>query len=155
MNTRRSTTGYVFYLGDGAISWNSKRQPTVALSTTEAEFMAANQCTKEGIWLRQLMADVGCVQEEATTIMCDNQGSIALGRNPKHHSRTKHIDVQHHFIREKMEEEVINLRYCPTQDMVADVLTKALAKDRHVMLCKAMRLVSFDTTQSGSVEDIR
>jgi hypothetical protein len=155
LNTRRSTTGYVFYLGDGAISWNSKRQPTVALSTTEAEYMAANQCAKEAIWLRQLMADVGCVQHKATTIMCDNQGSIALAKNPKHHSRTKHIDVQHHFIREKMEEEVINLTYCPTQDMVADVLTKALAKERHVMLCKAMKLVSFDTTQSGSVEDIR
>ena len=114
--------------------------------------MAANQASKEAIWLTQLMADVGCVQHKATTIMCDNQGSIALAKNPKHHSRTKHIDMQHHFIREKVEEEIIDLRYCPTQDMVADVLTKALAKDRHVMLCKAMKLVSFDTTQSGSVE---
>jgi hypothetical protein len=85
---RRSTTGYVFFVGDGAVSWNSKRQPTVALSTTEAEYMAASQSAKEAVWLRQLMADVGCVQEEATTIMCDNQGCIALAKNPKHHSRT-------------------------------------------------------------------
>jgi hypothetical protein len=153
LDTRRSTTGYVFFIGDGAISWNSKRQPTVALSTTEAEYMATTQAAKEAIWLRQLMADVGCVQGGATTIMSDNQGSIALAKNPKHHSRTKHIDVQHHFIREVVEDEVVELRYCRTQDMVADVLTKALARERHETLTSAMQIVSFDTTQSGSVGD--
>ena len=99
------------------------------------------------------MADVGCVQHKGTTMMSDNQGSIALVKNPKHHSRTKHIDVQHHFIREKLEDGVIDLRYCQTQDMVADVVTKALAKDRHETLRRAMGIVSFDTTQSRSVED--
>ena len=152
-DTRRSTTGYVFFIGQGAISWNSKRQPTVALSTTEAEYMATTQSAKEAIWLRQLMADVGCVQDKATIIMSDNQGSIALAKNPKHHSRTKHIDVQHHFIREKVEMENIELRYCQTQYMVADVLTKALTKDRHETLRRVMGIVSFDTTQSGSVRD--
>jgi hypothetical protein len=152
-DTRRSTTGYVFFIGDGAISWNSKRQPTVALSTTEAEYMATTQAAKEAIWLRQLMADVGCVQGGATTIMSDNQGSIALAKNPKHHSRTKHIDVQHHFIREVVEDEVVELKYCRTEDMVADVLTKALPRERHETLTSAMQIVSFDTTQSGSVGD--
>lgn len=154
LETRRSTTGYVFFIGKGAISWNSKRQPTVALSTTEAEYMATTQAAKEAIWLRQLMTDIGCVQEKTMTIMSDNQGSIALAKNPKHHSRTKHIDVQHHFIREKVDMEEIELRYCPTEDMVADVLTKALAKDRHERLRRQMGIVSFDTTQSGSVEDV-
>ena len=130
-STRKSTMGYVFFVGEGAISWNSKRQPTVALSTTEAEYMAVSQSAKEAIWLQQLMADVGCMQVEGTTIMCDNQGCIALAKNPKHHSRTMHIDVQHHFIREKIEEEEIYLVYCPTEHMVADVLTKALGKERH------------------------
>ncbi len=97
-NERHSTTGYVFFVGVGAISWNCKRQPTIALSTTEAEYMATSQCTKEAIWLRKLMADVGLVQVGATTIMCDNQGCIALAKNPTHHSCTKHIDIQHHFI---------------------------------------------------------
>jgi hypothetical protein len=137
---RRSTTGYVFFMGKGAVSWNSKRQPTVALSTTEAEYMSASQSAKEAVWLRQLMADVGCVQEDATTIMCDNQGCIALAKNPKPHSRTKHIDVQHHFIREKIEDEAIDMKYCPTEHMVADVLTKALGRDRHQMMCKAIGL---------------
>jgi hypothetical protein len=140
-------------LGVGAISWNCKRQPTIALSTTEAEYMATSQCTKEAIWLRKLMADVGLVQVGATSIMCDNQGCIALAKNPTHHSRTKHIDIQHHFIREKLESGEIGLKYCPTQDMVADVLTKALAKERHQNLTRSMGLGVLDYLQSGSVED--
>ena len=150
-NERRSTTGYVFFIGVGAISWNCRRQPTIALSTTEAEYMSTSQSTKEAIWLRKLLADVGFVQEGATTIMCDNQGCIALAKNPTHHSRTKHIDVQHHFIREKLESGEISLEYCPTEDMVADVLTKALAKDRHQRLTKAMGLREGNYSQSGSV----
>ena len=150
---RRSTTGYVFMLGVGAISWNSKRQPTIALSTTEAEYMAMSACTKEAIWLRQLLADVGLVQEGSTHILCDNQGAIALAKNPTHHSRTKHIDVQHHFIRERVEAEVIELKYVPTQAMVADVLTKALGKPQHHLLIGKMGLGAFDHSQSGSVEE--
>ena len=82
--------------------WASKGQPTIALFTTEVEFMAASQLVMEVIWLRQFMADVGCMQEKATTIMCNNQSCVALAK--------KHIDVQHHLIREKVEEEVIDLR---------------------------------------------
>ena len=150
-NDRRSTTGYVFFVGVGVISWKCKKQPTIALSTTEAEYMATSHCTKEAVWLRQLLADVGYVQEGPTSIMCDNQGCIALAKNPTHHSRTKHIDVQHHFIREKLENQEICLKYCPTEDMIADVLTKPLAKDRHQALTKAMGLEAFDYSQSGSV----
>lgn len=151
-NDRRSTTGYMFKVGSGAVSWNSKRQQTTATSTVEAEYMATSHGTKEAIWLRQLMADVRCTQEEATTIMCDNQGSMSLAKNPTHHSRTKHIDVQYHFIREKLEMKVIELKYCPTEHMVADVLTKALARDRHQRLVEAFGLKGFGYSQSGSVE---
>ena len=149
---RRSTTGYVFMLGGGAISWNSKKQPTIALSTTEAEYMAVSQCTREALWLRQLMSDVGLEQEKSTPIMCDNQGAIALVKNPTHHARSKHIDIQHHFVREKVESDVIALQYIPTERMVADVLTKALAKPRHEDLRQEMGLTLFGTKQSGSVE---
>jgi hypothetical protein len=85
--------------------------------------------------------------------MCDNQGCIALAKNPTHHSRTKHIDIQHHFIREKLESGEIGFKYCPTQDMVADVLTKALAKERHQNLTRSMGLRVLDYLQNGSVED--
>jgi hypothetical protein len=100
------------------------------------------------------MADVGLVQVGATSIMCDNQGCIALAKNPTHHSRTKHIDIQHHFIHEKLESGEIELKYCPIQNMVADVLTKALAKERHQNLIRSMGLRVLDYLQSGSVEDV-
>jgi hypothetical protein len=92
------------------------------------------------------------MQEGATSIMCDNQGCIQLAKSLMHHSRTKHIDIQHHFIREKLETEEICLSYCPMEHMIADVLTKALAKDRHHSLSKAMGLEIYDNLQSVSVE---
>jgi len=151
---RRSTTSYVFMLGDNAISWNSKKQPTIALSTTEVEYMAISQCTREALWLRQMLSDVGFEQEKSTPIMCDNQCAIALVKNPTHHSRSKHIDIQHHFICKKVESDVIEMRYVSTAHMVADVLTKALAKPRHEDLCKKLGLTLFSNKQSGSVEVI-
>jgi hypothetical protein len=151
-NDRWSMMGYVFFVACGAIWWKCKKQPTIALSTTEAEYMATSQCTKEVIWLRQLLADVRYMQEGATSIMCDNQGCIQLAKNPMHHFCTKHIDIQHHFIREKLETEEICLSYCPTEHMIADVLTKTLAKDRYHSLSRAMGLEIFNNSQSGSVE---
>ena len=85
--------------------------------------------------------------------MCDNHGCIALAKNPTHHFRTKHIDVQHHFIRERIKNQEICLKYCPTKDMITDMLTKPLAKDRHQTLTNAMGLEAFDCSQSGSVGD--
>lgn len=91
-------------------------------------------------------------QLEATKLMSDNQGCIALAKNPTHHSRTKHIDVQHHFICEKIKDKVIELEYCPIEHMVADVLTKGLAKVKHERFVEKMGLNNFDIVQSGSVE---
>lgn len=141
-NDRRSTTGYVFFVGMGAISWNCKRQPTIARSTMEAEYMAASHGAMEAIWLRLLLEDIGLVQLEATPLRCDNQGCLAFAKNPKNHARTKHIDIQHHFIREKIEMGVIDMMYCETKDMLADLLTKALVKERHNILSKALGLIA-------------
>jgi hypothetical protein len=142
-NDRRSTTGYVFFVGVGAISWNCKRQPTIARSTMEAEYMAASHGAMEAIWLRLLLEDIGLVQLEATPLKCDNQGCPAFAKNPKHHARTKHIDIQHHFIREKIEMGVIDMMYCETENMLADLLTNALVKERHNMLGKALGLIAY------------
>ncbi|KAH7472327.1 Retrovirus-related Pol polyprotein from transposon TNT 1-94 [Phytophthora ramorum] len=131
LDTRRSTTGYVFFLNGSAISWKSKRQPTVATSSTEAEYMALYNATQEAVWLRQLLLDVGCECVGATTIFQDNQGCIALAKNPAYHSRTKHIDLKYHFLREKVEDKVIVLEYKPTDEMIADGFTKALARPKH------------------------
>ncbi len=101
LEDRRSTTGFVFMIGGGAISWNSKRQPTITLSTTEAEYMANTQATKDAIWITKLMTDLGYMEEKKMMVIrCDNQGAISLTKNLTHHARTKYIDVQHHFVRE-------------------------------------------------------
>jgi len=144
-DSRRSTSGFVFNIGSGAISWQSKRQPTVALSTCEAEYMGQTQATKEAIWLQRLLSQLlGDSQGEdeacAIVIHCDNQGAIALARNPEFHARTKHIDIQHHFVREQVGLRTVELEYVPTEQQIADGLTKALSKDKFAGFRKALGL---------------
>ena len=141
-DTRRSTSGFVFSIGSGAISWSSKRQPTVALSTCEAEYIGQTQATKEAIWLKSLLVELGTEDDgpSATIIHCDNQGAIALAANPVFHARTKHINIQHHFVREKVAEGKIQLNYVPTEQQIADGLTKPLSKDRFVLFRNALGL---------------
>jgi len=128
-DSRRSISWYVFDIAGGSVSWSSKKQPTVALSTTEAEYMAASNATKEAVWLQVLLSDLGFPQGEATVIHNDNKGCIALSRNPVSHSRAKHIDIRHHFIRERIANSEVDLKYCSTKDMIADIFTKALPRE--------------------------
>lgn len=126
--TRRSTTGYVFMKNGGAVTWCSQRQPTVALSTTEAEFMAACCATKEALWIRQLMCDIGQYQQGCMTLKIDNQSTISLIKNSDFHKRCKHIDVKYNFIKEKYAQKLIDLQYVCTDNQLADILTKALCR---------------------------
>ena len=129
LQDRKSTTGYLFRLGETPITWNSKKQTTVALSSTEAEYMALTEGTKEAIWLRRLLQEIQVLQDTTPTmIFGDNQGSLKLAHNPVFHSRTKHVDVRHHFIREKVESGQVTLDYISTRDQLADILTKPLGK---------------------------
>ena len=130
LTTRKSTSAYVFRLGDATISWSSKRQPVVALSSTEAEYIALCLASQETIWLRTLLEKMNLKQSHATVVYEDNQGTMSLAKNPVHHSRTKHIDIKFHFIRETIENNQVQLIYCPTENMIADVLTKGLSKPR-------------------------
>ena len=93
MEDRKSTSGYAFSLGSGVVSWSSKKQATTALSSSEAEYMAATSLVCQAIWLRRIMEDLGQKQEGATDIFCDNQATIAMSKNPVYHGRTKHIDI--------------------------------------------------------------
>jgi hypothetical protein len=132
---RRSRTGYVFMLNGGAVSWKSQKQQSVALSTAEAEYMALAAATQEAVFLRQLMADMQQPQHDSTIIYEDNTSCIALTKNNMTTGRSKHIDIKYHFCREKQETGDIDVKYCPTDDMLADVLTKPLAAPRHKKLC--------------------
>ena len=100
----KATTGYLRFYNEGVLSWNSRLQPTVAKSSTEAEYIALSSAYDEAVWLRQLFTDLGCPPSHPTTIFEDNQGSIDCANNPVHHKRTKHINVSYHAIREKIEE---------------------------------------------------
>lgn len=137
LDTRRSTTGYVYLLYGGAISWSSRLQPTVAASTAEAEYMAAAQAVKEALWLRKLMADLG-MKTTTVRIYCDNQGAIKLLKHPIASVRSKHIDVLHHFARERVARKEVEFQYCATDEMVADNLTKALASTKFYSCCVGM-----------------
>ena len=123
---RKSTSGYVFMLGTGAVSWSSKKQPIVTLSTTEAEFVAAASCACQAIWLRRILEEIQFKQQGATSIYCDNSSTIKLSRNPVLYGRSKHIDVKYHFLRDLAKDEVINLIFCRSEDQVADIFTKPL-----------------------------
>lgn len=131
--TRKSTTGYLFTLNGGAISWNSRLQKTVALSSCEAEYMALKEAIKEQIWFKALFEQIpGLSRIYDTTLFTDSQSAIALAKNPEHHARTKHVDIQYHFVRQKAtEEKLVDLRYISTNNQLADGLTKGLDSVKH------------------------
>ncbi|KAJ9519297.1 hypothetical protein QJQ45_023094, partial [Haematococcus lacustris] len=127
LDTRRSTTGFVFTMHGAAVSWSSRRQPTVAVSTTEAEYMAASAAAKEALWLRVLLADLSVGSAvEPVTIMCDNEAAITLIKHPIASARSKHIDVLHHFVRERAARGELVFKYLASGANVADAMTKAL-----------------------------
>lgn len=136
---RKSTTGYVFMLSSGPISWSSKKQPTIALSTTEAEYMALTNAVQESLWLNGLKNELHWTQD-SVVIYDDNKGAIDLCRNAKYQARTKHIDVKHHFIRDHVQKGDVVVHRVPSAEMVADVLTKALPHPAHMSCTTSMKL---------------
>ncbi|GIL92943.1 hypothetical protein Vretifemale_20359, partial [Volvox reticuliferus] len=125
--TRRSTSGYAFLLNGAAISWSSQLQRTVAASSVEAEYQATAAAVREALWLRKLASELN-LEGGATKISLDSQGALSLGKNAIISARSKHIDVHHHLVRERVVRGEIELGYCPTDQMVADILTKALGE---------------------------
>ena len=126
---RHSISGFSFHFGVGAISWSSKKQGVVSLSSTEAEYVAQTHTAKEGIWLRSFIKEIRG-EQKSLTISCDNQGAIALAKDNKFHAQTKHIDLQYHFIREAVEDGKIQIKYVPTDENMSDIFTKALPRPK-------------------------
>ncbi|CAA7013624.1 unnamed protein product [Microthlaspi erraticum] len=124
----KSTTGHVFYLGESLISWCSQKQDTVALSSCEAEFMAGTEAARQAIWLQDLLSEITEATSRKVVIKIDNQSAIALTKNPVFHGRSKHIHTRFHFIRECVENGLVEVEHVPGTEQKADILTKALGK---------------------------
>ena len=128
VDSRRSTSGMVVKMGSGAISWASRLQPVVTLSTTEAEYISATAAAQEILWLRNLFKEIGYEVEGASSLYLDNQSAIAVSRNPEHHGRMKHLDLRHYWLRDTVKSGVVDVKYIPTASMPADIMTKSLPK---------------------------
>ena len=142
MEDRRAISGYAFLVNGGAVSWSTKKQEIVSLSTTESEYIAATYAAKEALWLRSLLFQLFGIILPATTLFSNNQSAIALTKEHQYHTCMKHIDVRFHFIRWIIKEGKLQLVYCPTDNMVADTLTKALPSAKVKHFATALGLVT-------------
>jgi hypothetical protein len=140
VNDCRSTLGYVFILAGATVSWSSKKQTSVALLSTEAEYIAGAHTMKELIWLRQLLAGLDLTTNVPTTLLMDNQSAIAITKNPAFHEHTKHIEVCYHFLKKMVKDGKIKLDYVPTTEQTADAMTKGLSREKHELFIGQMGL---------------
>jgi hypothetical protein len=140
-DTRRSTTGWSMFLGNALISWKCKKQDRVSKSSTEAEYRAMSTACSEIVWLRGLLEELGFPQVTSTPLHADNTSAIQIATNPVFHERTKHIEVDCHFIRNTLENQVISLPHISSDLQIADVFTKAMTRQRHQFLIGKLLLV--------------
>ena len=139
----KSTSGYAFHVGSAVFSWSSKKQQTVALSTCEAEYMAAVACTCQAMWLKNILKELNFANEDPVTVYVDNNSAILLAKNPVSHSRSKHINIRYHFIRDKVKGKVVKLVHCGTEEWLADIFTKPLKPERFQKLVKMLAMQSW------------
>lgn len=138
--TRRSTTGFIFFYAGGPVSWTSKRQDSVALSTLEAEYNALTLACQEAVWLRRLLEELKEPQEKPTILFEDNMGCLSFAKAERSSGRVKHIDTKRNYIRELCEQKTVNLEYCPSEEMAADALTKPVGPAKLSIFLKKVGL---------------
>src|SRR3954471_4231139 len=142
-DTRRSISGYAIYLGDNLVSWRSKKQPTVSRSSCESEYRALASTASEVKWLCHLLRDLKVTISTTPIILCDNQSAIFLTANPVSHNRSKHIELDYHFVRELVSSKQLRLQYVPTTQQVADVFTKSLGLPAFTLLRSKLSVRDF------------
>jgi hypothetical protein len=137
--TRKSQSGWIVRIANGAVDWSTKAQKSVALSSCEAEYVAASEAFREVLWMRQLLQELNVLSKStAFIIRMDSTSAMALIRNPVVHQRTKHIDIKYHFIRNLVDSGVVDIMYVPTEDNVADLFTKAVSVATFLKLSKLL-----------------
>ena len=139
-DTHRSTSGYVFTMAGGAVTWSSKRQATVALSTIEAEYVVMSRCTQQMIWTQTWLDEVEIEHDTPGIIRGDSRGAIALTKTTKDHRKVKHIDIRHHYIRELVKSGAILFEQIASTNNLADLFTKPLARDHHHRFLAALNI---------------
>ena len=138
---RKSTSRGIFSIGSTTVSWYSKKQRSMALSSAEAEYMATSLAACEAIWMRKILVGLFGSHLDPTVIYCDNQSCIKLTENPVFHDRSKHIEIKYHFIKDCVQKGAVKLEYIPTDEQVADILTKALPRGKHDYFSDKMGVV--------------
>jgi len=139
-DTRRSTSGYVFTMAGRAVTWSSKRQATVALSTVEAEYVAMSRCAQQMVWMHTWLDEVEIAHGTPGVIRGDSREAIALAKTMKDHGKVKHIDIHHHYLRELVKSELIIFEQIASADNITDLFTKPLAHDHHHRFLAALNI---------------
>ena len=139
---RKSTSGTYQFLGRSLVSWSSKKQNSVALSTAEAEYVSAGSCCAQLLWIKQSLQDYG-LNVSKVPLLCDNESAIKIANNPVQHSRTKHIDIRHHFLRDHSTKGDIEIIHVGTENQLADIFTKPLDESRFCALRNELNILDF------------
>lgn len=140
-NDRKSTSGYIFKVFNSTVSWSSRKQKTVSISSTESEFVSLCSAFCEGMWLKQLLCELGIKMNGSFEIYEDNQACIAIAQEPREHQRMKHIDIKYCFIRNQIQEEGVQIKYIPTEEQLADIMTKGLDRAKFLNLRDGINLI--------------
>ena len=140
---RHSISGFAFFVRIGAISWSAKKQPIITLSSTESKYVALTHATKNILWIHKLLSEFSFLYNHPllTTLHCNNQGAIELSKNARFHARMKHIDVHFHFVCQAIDKGHIQVKYIPTDNMVANIFTKSLAQVKFSMFCELLNII--------------